>query len=64
MIGAGYVRVDFGIRQLFIQCGGSDEIVNTPSGVLFSCLEAVGPPGLNALSVGIEMPEGIGKARV
>ena len=39
-----------------------DKVVDTPSGVVLPGVEAVGPPGIGPLPVGVEEPEGVGKA--
>ena len=43
-------------------CIRDREIVDTPAGVLLSCTETVGPPGVNALFIRIKIAECINKA--
>ncbi len=38
------------------------KIINTPSGILFSCVKTVRPPGIDALLIRIKIPERIDKA--
>ena len=46
MIGSHDLSVDLRILKLFFQGRGNKEIVDTPAGVLLSCTETVGPPGV------------------
>lgn len=54
MIGSHDLSVDLRILKLFFQGRGNKEIVDTPAGVLLSCTETVGPPGVNALFIRIK----------
>ena len=54
--------MDLRILKLFFQGRGNKEIVDTPAGVLLSCTETVGPPGVNALFIRVKIAECINKA--
>ena len=62
MVGAEYLVVDGGTEELGLQTVGDEEIVDAPPCVLLAGLETVGPPGVGAFGVGIEMAEGIGES--
>ena len=42
---------------------GYEKIIDAPARVLFPGMEAVGPPAISSRRIGVEQPEGIGKAR-
>ena len=62
MVGTQDVGMDLGTTELVVEGSGGDKIVDTPAGILLASLEAVGPPGVDAFLVGIEIAEGVGKA--
>lgn len=57
MIGSHDLSVDLRILKLFFQGRGNKEIVDTPAGVLLSCTETIGPPGINAFFIRIKIAE-------
>ena len=59
MIGTENFGMDGCLFQLVVEAFRGDEVVNTPSGILLSCLKAVGPPGINTLGIRIKVAEGI-----
>ena len=61
MVGTQYIRMYLGIDQLVIQRSRGYEIVDTPAGILLACLEAIRPPRIDILLLGIEITEGIGE---
>ena len=63
VVGAWDICVDFGIGQLLCEAFGDNKVVDAPAGVLFSGPEPVGPPGVDAFQIRVEMAEGVYKAR-
>lgn len=64
VIGTENFGMDGCLFQTVIETFRGNEVVNTPSCVLLSCLKAVGPPGINAFSIRIKMAEGIRESGV
>ena len=44
VVGAHYFGMDVGILQLVAESVGAEEVVDAPAGIVFACMEAVGPP--------------------
>ena len=64
MVGTIHIRINLSINQLIIQGSGSDKIVDTPASVLFPCLEAIRPPGIDIFLIRIKVAESVRKARI
>ena len=64
VIGTEDLGVDGGALQAVRQPVGDAEVVDAPPGILFPGFEPVGPPGVNAFRIGVEVPEGVGESGV
>lgn len=61
MVAAHDLGVDIGGENIIAKALRDYEIVKSPSGVILSCAEAVGPPGVLDL-IGMKIAEAIGEA--
>ena len=59
MVAAEDVGVDSGCYEVVFDSLGTEPVVDTPAGVLFAGMEAVGPPGVDVCLLGIEVTEGV-----
>ena len=57
MVGAEHFGVYFCVPEIFTQLVGDDEIVDPPPHVLRPRREAVGPPAVDILEVGVKVAE-------
>ena len=62
MVGPHYLAVNLRILQILFQGRRGDEIINSPSGILLSCLKSVRPPGVGALKLRIKVTKCINKS--
>ena len=62
MVGPHYLAVNLRILQILFQGRRGDEIVNSPSGILLSCLKSVRPPGVGTLKLRIKVTECVNKS--
>ena len=63
MVASVILGIDEAVLKSFAKTLGADEIVDSPSGVLLSCVEHIAPPGIGIAFFGIEIAERIRKTR-
>ena len=63
MVGAEYLLMYFRAGKAAVEPLGAEEIVDAPARVPLARFEAVAPPAVLSLDVGIEISECISKAR-
>ena len=62
MVASVILGIDKAVLKLFGKTFGTDEIVDSPSGVLFSCVEHIAPPGIGIAFFRIKETESIRKS--
>ena len=62
MVAAVVLGIDEAVLDPLAEAVGAEEIVDSPPGVLFPCVEHIAPPAVGVAPVRIEDPEGVGKA--
>ena len=61
MIGSENIRINRRCGNLFRQSVGHQEIIDSPSCIVFPGIEPVAPPAVHSRGIGIAEPEGIRK---
>ena len=64
MVTTEYLGMDFSTYHLVAGIIAHEEIVDAPTSVLLACPEAITPPRIHALHIGVEKTPTVGKAAI